>query len=250
MLCLEWLQPPLAHAGPTIPMGYAADAPTATRVTLAVALGLQGSGSHFPEYPVLGHARPDLRAVCSEQGGSVQMCLPGNSLALQLGGVYLFILPKGPVGFAVALFVFSPCRYPKAELRTYQSISVVKHDLSAGRAAGISQVGVGVVDGESTQTWQGDRDTAEAVSGGRTARGTAGGGWFRLWLILGAGPGSAGNTSAVGTSAGTGQNCALPPSPSTGNTEPAFQHALGLPPALSPWRRQAQVHETAKDMWV
>lgn len=102
------------------------------------------------------------------------MCLSGNSLELQLGGVYLFILPKGPVRFAVALFVFSPCRYPKAELRTYQSISVVKRDLSAGRAAGISQVGVGVVDGESTQTWQGDRDTAEAVSGGRTERGTAG----------------------------------------------------------------------------
>lgn len=96
------------------------------------------------------------------------MCLSGNSLELQLGGVYLFILPKGPVRFAVALFVFSPCRYPKAELRTYQSISVVKRDLSAGRAAGISQVGVGVVDGESTETWQGDRDTAEAVSGGRT----------------------------------------------------------------------------------
>lgn len=189
MLCLEWLQPPLAHAGPTIPMGYAADAPTATRVTLAVALGLQGSGSHFPEYPVLGHARPDLRAVCSEQGGSVQMCLPGNSLALQLGGVYLFILPKGPVGFAVALFVFSPCRYPKAELRTYQSISVVKHDLSAGRAAGISQVGVGVVDGESTQTWQGDRDTAEAVSGGRTARGTAGGGVVQALAHSGSGAG-------------------------------------------------------------
>lgn len=162
------------------------------------------------------------------------MCLPGNSLALQLGGVYLFILPKGPVGFAVALFVFGPCRYPKAELRAYQSISVVKHDLSAGRAAGISQVGVGVVDGESTQTWQGDRDTAEAGSGGRTARGTARGG-FRLWLVLGAGPCSAGNTSAVGTSAGTGQNGgrALPPSPSTGNPDPAFQHSLGFPPALS-----------------
>lgn len=89
---------------------------------------------------------------------------------------HLFILPKGPVGFAVALFVFSPCRYPKAELRTYQSISVVKRDLSAGRAGGISQVGVGVVDGESTQTWQGDRDTAEAVRGEHRAGHSGGSG--------------------------------------------------------------------------
>lgn len=33
MLCLEQLQPPLAHADPIIPMGYAADAPTATPVS-------------------------------------------------------------------------------------------------------------------------------------------------------------------------------------------------------------------------
>lgn len=155
-----------------------------------MALGLQGSGSRFPEYPVLGDARPDLRAVSSEQGGYVQMCLPGNSLALQLGGVDLFILPKGPVGFAVALFVFSPCRYPKAEPRTYQSISVVKRDLSAGRAAGISQVGVGVVDGESTQTWQGDRDTAEAVAGGAQHGARRGFGLRLLLAPLGPGAGT------------------------------------------------------------
>lgn len=66
------------------------------------------------------------------------------------------------------------------ELCTYQSISVVKRDLSAGCAAGISQVGVGVVDRESTQTWQGEKDTAEAVCWCRTesrnaATDTAGG---------------------------------------------------------------------------
>lgn len=39
-----------------------------------------------------------------------------------------------------------PAGIQTGELCTYQSISVVKRDLSTGRAAGISQVGVGVVD--------------------------------------------------------------------------------------------------------
>lgn len=164
------------------------------------------------------------------------MCLPGNSLALQLGGVYLFILPKGPVGFAVALFVFSPCRYPKAEPRTYQSISVVKRDLSAGRAAGISQVGVGVVDGESTQTWQGDRDTAEAGSVGRTAG-------FRLWLLWGC---SARRWAAErrtprpwGHLLARDRTAAVPcHPPEHSEHRHGFSARSGLPPTLYPRRRQ------------
>lgn len=168
------------------------------------------------------------------------MCLPGNSLALQLGGVYLFILPKGPVGFAVALFVFGPCRYPKAELRAYQSISVVKHDLSAGRAAGISQVGVGVVDGESTQTWQGDRDTAEAGSGGRTARGTARGG---VRALARSGSGALQRWEHLGRGDicwyGTERRPCPAALPEHRKPRPGFSARSGLSPCvIIPWRRQ------------
>lgn len=41
------------------------------------------------------------------------------------------------------------------DLSTYQGVSVIEHDLACRLAPRIGHVGIGMVDGQGTQTWQG-----------------------------------------------------------------------------------------------
>lgn len=105
-----------------------------------------------------------LLHAASKQGGWGWWLPRQSSCSLAWWSAF-FTLPKGPAGCAAALFV---CSLQWGELGAYQSVSIVKRDLAAAGAAGVSQVGVGVVDGESTQAWQGEQDTAEVVCWWRT----------------------------------------------------------------------------------
>lgn len=182
----------------------------------------------------MGDGCPELReAVCfawhPSKGNVPPWAIPLQSSSAQC--IYSS-LPKAPLAL-LWLCLFS-ARIHKGELRTYQTISVVKRDLSAGRAAGISQVGVGVVDGESTQTWHSERDTAQLVWESRNAAMDPAGGsgsvsfWDGVWHWVQ----GAGNASAMGTPAGTGQYGSLLPKICS---EACFW-ASPLPP--SPLRRQ------------
>lgn len=118
--------------------------------------------------------------MASKQGGWGTCLL--RAIPLQFSSVECIYssFPKALLALLWFCLFSVPAGIQMGELRTYQSISVVKRDLSAGRTAGISQVGVGVVDRESAQTWQGEKDAAEVVCWWRTesrnaAMDTAGG---------------------------------------------------------------------------
>lgn len=91
------------------------------------------------------------------------MCLPQANIPCSAAECIYSSFPKALLALLWFCLFSVPAGIQMGELHTYQSISVVKCDLSAGCAAGISQVGVGVVDRESAQTWQGKKDTAEVV---------------------------------------------------------------------------------------
>lgn len=97
------------------------------------------------------------------------MCLP-RAIPSQSSSVECIYssFPKALLALLWFCLFSVPAGIQTGKLRTYQSISVVKRYLSAGRTAGISQVGVGVVDRESAQTWQGKKDAAEVVCWWRT----------------------------------------------------------------------------------
>lgn len=148
--------------------------------------------------------------------------VPPRAIPLQPSSVECIYssFPKALLALLWFCLFLVPAGIQTGKLRTYQSISVVKRNLSAGCAAGISQVGVGVVDRESAQTWQGEKDAAEVVCWWRmesrnAAMDTTGGsGSVSFWgsgLHQGTGRQCTGNASAVGTPAGMGQYGSLLP---------------------------------------